>query len=195
MRMASSESPSTGERQAPRRLLEAYLPTGAAVVPLFMQCEKILGSFLTDWHLLDESVGAKYPSQYTITFKDTPATSSFIKRATLAERSRTLLQTPPRRDATCMLMPRVFVHSLAASAGLRQFPWCRHGALSLHPHLSAFPTHPPSHNMLLAHPERSAIVMMILAGGRQGGRRVKRWAVCSNVRGNQGLVLLCTMRN
>lgn len=73
-----------------------------------------------------------------------------------------------------MLMWRLFVQSLAARSWLDQFPWSRHGVLPLHLHLSAFPTHPPPQNTLLAHPERSAIVMMILAGGRQGGRRVKR---------------------
>ena len=160
-------------------------------------CKRKNPGLFPDWltHLLDESVGTKRPSQYSITFKGMPATSSFIKRATVAERSGTRSQTPPRRDATCMLMPRVFVHSLAASTVLRQFPWCCHGALSLHLHLSAFPTHPPPHNMLLAHPERSAIVMMILTGGRLGGQRVKRWALCSNVRGNRGLPLCRTMRN
>lgn len=146
-------------------------------------------SLFPDWHLLVEGVGTKYPSQYTTTFKDVPATSSFMKCAALAEGSRTPLRTPPCRDATCMLMLRVFVHSLAASTGLRQFPWCRHGALALHLHLSAFPTHPPRHNMLLTHPERSAIVMMISARGRQGGRRVKRWDVCSHVRGNRRVCL------
>lgn len=40
-------------------------------------------------------------SQYAATFQGAPATSSSIKRATPPE---LLLQTPPRQDATCILM-------------------------------------------------------------------------------------------
>ncbi|KAI6074915.1 Clavesin-1 [Aix galericulata] len=53
------------------------------------------------WSAPDVSMDTKRLSQYAATFQGAPATSSSIKRATPPE---LLLQTPPRQDATCILM-------------------------------------------------------------------------------------------
>lgn len=89
MRTASSDSPFTAERQAALLLLEAYLHTAPAVVPLFMpreKKEKKNPRLFLDWRLLDKIVGTKHPSQSTIACKDRPAAaSSSAGRGGLAE--------------------------------------------------------------------------------------------------------------
>ncbi|NWX74752.1 FZD8 protein, partial [Alca torda] len=58
----------------------------------------------------------------------------------------------------------------------------------------AFPTHPPPHTMLLAHPERSAIVMMILAGAAGGAAELQpELAVAEHVRYESTGPALCTV--